>query len=270
MHNSNAKQLLDKIISMNNKDIQSSLDLVFNELNKSHELDNEFGETYYFYGVAFYKKGDYYIAINDFNKAMDAYNDSLYNFDKSESFYSHISNTYFDKGKTYIALGDVYLKRDSEKSKDCYQKAIDCFKSSLIAKYGFPENVYFAIGNIYYKLEDYQSAIENYSSALETANDKNKPTRKEIFFCRSETYFMLGTKNFINKDFDIALNYFIKSTEDNNENYNSHFEIAKTYCSLERWQEAVKKFDFILEHAPSDFNLEFVRINRNFAYSMIK
>ena len=146
----------------------------------------------------------------------------------------------------------------------------DCFNSSLNAKYSFPENVYFAIGNIYYKMEDYHSAIKNYSSALEIANDKNKPTRKQIFFCRSEANFMLGTISFFNKDFKMALHYFNESTEDNNENYDAHFEIAKTYCNLEQWQEAVKKFDFILEHAPSDFNLDFVRRNRNFAYSMIK
>ena len=125
-HNSNAKKLLDRIISMNDKDIQVTIDMVINELDKSHEIDDEFGETYYFYGVAYYKKGDYYVAINDFSKAVTAYNDSLYHFDKSESFYSHISNTYFDKGKTYIALGDIYKERDRNKSRDYYQKAIDC------------------------------------------------------------------------------------------------------------------------------------------------
>ena len=80
---------------------------------------------------------------------------------------------------------------------------------------------------------------------------------------------MLGMICFLKEDYKMALQYYNDSVEDNSENYNAHFEIGKTYCYLKHWQDAVKKFDFILEHAPRTFDLVTVRTSRNFAYIVI-
>ena len=269
-HNVNAKKILDQTISIHDKDIENLLDKAFKELDKSYAIDNELGETQYFYGVAFFKKGDFFIAKDDFNNAITAYNDSLHYFEKAETSYSHISNTFFDKGKTYTALGDVYQNRDVDKSKDYYQNAINSFNDSLVVKYDYPENIYFAMGNIYYKIEDYQKSKECYTNALTTANDKFKPTKKEIFFNRSNASFQLGMIGFLNNDYEIAIQHYRNSIEDNPENYSAHFELGRTYTYLKLWQDAVDQFDFILEHAPKNFDLITVQTSRNFAYSMLK
>jgi len=269
-HNAKAKKTLDKIISMRDKDIENLLAEALEELDKSYAIDKEFGETQYFYGVAFFKKGDFYVAKNNINDAITAYNDSLHYFEKAKNSYSHFSNTYFDEGKTYTALGDVYQNRDADKSSDNYQRAINSFINSLSLKYEYPENVYFAMGNINYKINDFQKSIECYTNALNTANDKFKPTIEEILFNRSNANFQLGIISFQKKDYQMAVKHYGNSIDDNPKNYGAHFELGKTYCSLNLWQDAVNKFDYILEHNPKDFDLKTVRTSRDFAYSMLE
>jgi hypothetical protein len=46
-------------------------------------------------------------------------------------------------------------------------------------------------------MEEYQKAIESYTNALKTANDEYKPTRKEIYFNRSNTNFRIGWEKYI-------------------------------------------------------------------------
>jgi len=268
-HNAKAKKILDKIISMRDKDIEDLLDKVFEELDKSYAIDKEFGETQYFYGVAFFKKGDFYVVKNNINDAITAYNDSLHYFGKAKTSYSHISNTYYDEGKTYKSLGDIYQNRDAEESKNYYQKAIDSFSYSLVVNYIYPENVYFAMGIIYDKIEDYQKSKECYTNALKTANDQDIPKRKDIFFGRSNASFQLGMISFQKKDYEMAVQHYKNSIDDNPENYGAHSELGRIYCDLNLWQEAVSKFDFILERNPKNFDLKTVQTNRGFAYRML-
>jgi hypothetical protein len=133
-HNVKAKELLDKIIKTPDKDIKTLLDNVFVELNKSLKEDEEYGETYYFLGVASYKRGDHFIAINeDIKKIIDVYSDSIHYFEKAELFNYPLSNVLFDRGKTYTALGNIFSNSDSEKSKEYYQKAIEDFNHALVS-----------------------------------------------------------------------------------------------------------------------------------------
>jgi tetratricopeptide (TPR) repeat protein len=147
-HNANAKQLLDEIIMKPDKEIKPLLDKVFIELEASYRADDEFGETYYFYGVAHYKLGSYYIAINNTSLAIDAYNESLYYFNKSERSYIHRSNIYFDRGKAHHAIASIY-QNDPQKAKEYSQKSIDDFNNALNNNYTYPENIHFAMGIIY-------------------------------------------------------------------------------------------------------------------------
>jgi tetratricopeptide (TPR) repeat protein len=269
-HNTNAKQLLDKIIRLHDKEIKSLLDKVFIELDESYKIDDEFGETYYFYGVAYFKLGDYYITINNNTRALNYYDESLYYFNKSEHLYIHRSNIYFDRGKTHIAIADIYHDKDIEKARGYYQQAIDDFNKALINKYNYPENIYFTIGNIYYKMEEYQKAIECYTDALKTANDEYKPTREEIYFNRSNANFRIGMSWFLNGDYENAIRYYEESIDDNYENFSAHFELGKVYTFQKRWRDAVRKFDFILERNPRYFDIETVRDSRKYALSMIE
>jgi tetratricopeptide (TPR) repeat protein len=269
-HNANAKQLLDKIIMLPDKEIKPLLDKVFIELAASHRVDDEFGETYYFYGVAYIKLGDYYIAINNISQAIFSYDESLNYFDKSEHLYSHRSNTYFDRGRTYHIIASIYQRDDSEKAKENRQKAIDDFNKALDNDYAYPENVYFAMGIIYYETEEYQRAKECYTDALKTANDKYRPIRAEIYFNRSNVNFRLGMSCFLRGDYENAVQYYEESINDNHENFSAHFELGKTYTFQKRWLDAVRKFKFILEQKPKKFDLETVADSLKYASSMIE
>jgi len=230
----------------------------------------EYGETYYFLGVDFCKRGDYLIAIKDTTKkAVDAYTDSIHYFEKSELFNYPLSNVLFDRGKSYIALGDIYSNSDSEKSKDYYQKAINDFNDA-VKNSPYPENVYFAIANIYRKTEEYQKAIVNYTNALQTANDQYKPTKKEIFFERSNAYYEFGLVNFQNKDYEKAIQNYKDAIEDNFENGNAHYELGKTYCQLKMWKDGLHQFDLILEHGFRNIDLKMVKNSREFVISIIE
>jgi len=268
-HNLKAKNILDIIVVIPDKKIKNLLDNVFDELKKSLAEDNEYGETYYFLGVAFCKLGDYYTVINDFSNAIIAYNDSLYNFDKSEIYYTHKSNVYYDRGKLYTALGDIYSNNDLEKSKEYYQKAINDFNGAL-ENFPYPENIYFAMANIHQKMKEYQKAIVSYTNALQTANDQYKPTKKEIFFERSNVNYELGLVNFRNKNYDIALQNYKDAIEDNSENSSAHYELGNTFCYLKRWKEAIHQYDLILEHGFRNIDLKMVKNSREFAISMIE
>jgi len=269
-HNSKAKELLDKIISIPDKDIIGILDNVFIELNKSLAEYDEYGETYYFFGVAFCKRGDYYIAINDTTKkAIDSYTDSIHYFGKSELFNYPLSNVLFDRGKSYTALGDIYLNNDLEKSKEYYQKAINDLNNT-VKIFPYPENVYFAIANIYQKTKDYEKAIVNYTNALQTANEQYKPTKKEIFFERSNAYYEFGLVNFQNKNYEKAIQNYKDAIEDNFENGNAHYELGKTYCQIKMWKEGVHQFDLIIEHGFRNIDLKMVKNSREFAISIIE
>jgi tetratricopeptide (TPR) repeat protein len=269
-HNATAKQLLDRIIILHDKEIKSLLDKVFLELEASHMIDDEFGETYYFYGVAYFKLGNYYIAISNNTQASNYYDESLHYFNKSEHLYLHRSNVYFDRGKTHAAIADIYQKKDFRKANEYYQKALDDFNMALINGYNYLENVYFAIGNIYYKTEEYQKSNECYTNALKTANDEYKPTREEIYFNRSNANFRIGMSYFFNGEYENAILYYEKSIDDNHANFSAHFELGKTYTFQKRWRDAVRQFDFILERNPRNFDIKTVKDSRKFALSMIE
>jgi len=269
-HNLKAKNLLNKIIKIPDKDIKGLLDNIFSELHKSLTEDEEYGETYYFFGVAFCKLGDYYIAINDATKkTIDAYNDSIHYFSKSELFNYSISNVYFDRGKSYTALGDIYSNNDSEKSNEYYQKAINDFNHALDS-YPYPENIYFAVANINQKMKEYQKAIVCYTNALKTANEQYKPTKKEILFERADANYQLGLVNFYRENYNNAIQNYKDSIEDNFENGNAHYELGRAFCYLKMWKEAVHQFDLILEHGFRNSDLKTVKASRDFAASMIE
>jgi tetratricopeptide (TPR) repeat protein len=269
-HNANAKQLLDKIIMKPDKEIKPLLDKVFIELDASHRDDDEFGETYYFYGVAHYKLGSYYIAINNTSRAIDAYNESLYYFNKSERSYIHRSNIYFDRGKTHHAIASIYQNNDPQKAKEYSQKSIDDFNNALDNNYTYPENIHFAMGIIYYDAGEYQQAKDHYTDALKTANDKYKPTRTEIYFNRSNANFGLGISSFLNGDYENAIQCYEEAIDDNHKNFSAHFELGKTYTFQKRWADAARKFEFILEQKPKRFDLKTVEDSLKYAASMME
>jgi tetratricopeptide (TPR) repeat protein len=269
-HNANAKQLLDKIIMMRDKEIKPLLDRVLIELEASYRVDDEFGETYYFYGVAYYRLGDYYVAMNNTYQAIDSYNESLYYFNKSEHSYIHRSNIYFDRGKTYYAIASIYQNNDSEKVKEYHQKAIGDFSNALDNNYNYPENIYFAMAILYYETNEYHRAKECYTNALKTANDKYKPTRIEIYFNRSNVNFRLGMLCFLKGNYEDAIQYYEESINDNHENFSAHFELGKVYAFQKRWRDAVRQFDFVLERNPRNFDIKTVRDSHRFALSMIE
>ena len=250
-HNTSAKRLLDIIIITSDRDIQDLLKEVFNELNKSISADNEFGETYYFLGVAFRKQGDYFSSIDSRENIINAYNESLYNFDKAEYYHYNISNIYFDKGITYSMLGDYFQIINSTQSEEYYNKAIECFNWSLNSKYNYPENVYFALGNIYYKIANYINSVESYSKALLTANNIHKPTRDEIFFARSNAYYNFGLNYFNERNYEMAIQCYKNAISDVSSNYSAHYELGKTYTFINQWENAEKQFEYILEHNPN-------------------
>ncbi|MDR1306342.1 MAG: tetratricopeptide repeat protein [Treponema sp.] len=267
-HNVKAKQLLDKIRKMPDREIKPLLDDVFGELDASHRSDDKFGETYYFYGVAYFELGDHYIAIDNTSQAVENYNESLYNFNKSEHSYIHRSNVYFDRGKTYSAIASIYQDGDSEKAREYYQEALDDFNKALDDNYSYPENIYFVMGIIYDKTGEYQRAKDCYTDALKTANDKYKPTRSEIYFNRSNVNFRLGMACFLKEDYEDAVQYYEESINDNHENFSAHFELGKTYTFQKRWPDAVRKFKFILEQKPGNFDLKTVEDSLKYASSM--
>jgi tetratricopeptide (TPR) repeat protein len=269
-HNANAKQLLDKIIMLPDKEIKPLLDKVLIELEASYRVDNEFGETYYFYGVTYFELGGYYIAINNASQAIDSYDEGLYYFNKSEYLYIHRSNVYFDRGKTYYAIANVYQTDNSMKAEEYYQKAIDDFNEALDNDYKYPENIYFVMGIIYYETGEYQRAKECYTDALKTANDRYKPTKAEIYFNRSNVNFRLGMSCFLKGEYEDAVRYYEESVNDNHENFSAHFELGKTYAFQKRWLDAVRKFRFILEQKPRNFDLKTVEDSLKYASSMIE
>jgi tetratricopeptide (TPR) repeat protein len=269
-HNAEAKRLLDGIIKLHDKEIKPPLDKVFIELGESHKIDDKFGETYYFYGVAYLKLGDYYSVMNNNTQALNYYDESLYHFNKSEYSYIHQSNIYFDRGKTYMAIADIYRDEYIEKAKEYYKKALDDLEKVLVVKYNYPENVYFTSGNIYYKMEEYQKAVDDYTNALKTANDKYRPTRKDIYLNRSNANFRIGEIYFLNKDYENAIQHYELSIDDNHENFSAHFELGKIYTFQKRWRDAVRQFDIILERNPRNFDIETVRVSRKYVLSMIE
>jgi tetratricopeptide (TPR) repeat protein len=269
-HNANAKQLLDEIIMKPDKEIKPLLDKVFIELEASYRADDEFGETYYFCGVAHYKLGSYYIAINNISRAIDAFSESLYYFNKSERSYIHRSNIYFDRGKTHHAIASIYQNDDPQKVKEYSQKSIDDFNNALNNNYTYPENIHFAMGIIYYEAGEYQQAKDHYTNALKTTNDKYKPTRTEIYFNRSNANFRLGISSFLNGDYENAVQYYEEAINDNHKNFSAHFELGKTYTFQKRWADAARKFEFILEQKPKKFDLKTVEDSLKYATSMME
>jgi tetratricopeptide (TPR) repeat protein len=270
-HNKNVKMLLDKLIRIPDKENKKSLDIIFAEIEISLKIYPEYGETHYFYAIAFSKRGDYYHSRNESDFAINEYYKSIDEYNKAEeNNYNHPTNIFYDRGIVYASLGSAFEISDLKKFELNYRKSIEDFSHALDAGYKYPENVNFALGNSYCKLGEHEIAANYYSDALKTANDKYPPTRETILIRRSDAYFLLGDKYFYNdKKYDEAIEKYTFAIKDNPANYGAYNNRGNAYCHLKLWAVAIDDYDFILEKNPPNFDIRTVRESRRFARSML-
>jgi tetratricopeptide (TPR) repeat protein len=221
------------------------------------------------------KYGDYYSSVNDISNAIKAYDDSLDYFKEAENFeYNHYTNIYYDRGRAYASLGAIYQDNNTEIAKEYFLKAINSYKFCVEHHYPNKTNAYFAIGNIFYEMGCYKESIDFYTDALkdDASDNKNRarPIKNDIFFRRSDAYYMLGVSSFNNKDYLIAVQYFIDSINDRSENYQAHYELGRTYLFQDMFLESIRQFDLIIERCPDKKYVGYARDGRNLANSKFK
>ena len=236
--------------------LQTAESLTSNDPNKSSEYirdalfqlkkyrnDTLKGKAYSLSGKAQYYLANYDSALNDWKYALE--------------IYEEIQD---DKciAEQYNNIGVWYYSAASD-----YEKALDYYLLSLKKREEINDSVGIAysltnIGNIYYKQNRRNKAIESFEKALFFAKAVND--KKIISILLNN----LGAEyEEFKKDYDKALDYYIKSAEIKKE-LNNKTSLAVTYGSIGNLYKETEKYNKALEYYNKALELLIVSSNKHY------
>lgn len=244
----------DKIIALNSKDSRAYYNRgnAKKALGQDEDAKQDYAKAYYYWGRADSNSGNYQAAIDNFDKAIAQ--DSNY-------------------AEAYHHRGDAYRLRGT---KNDYQKAISDYDKVVALKSNYTEIhvIYNNRGLAKAGVDNYEEAINDYTEAI-----KSERNYAEAYYNRGDVYRLQGQKdgfqkaignpNFkkADKDYteaielksDFADAYYkrklAKEALGQNDAAKPDFVMAYYLWGVEantskQYQEAIKKFDTILQLEP--------------------
>lgn len=237
---------------LKNYDMREALNYynkVINVYQKFNKLDLV-SEIYVIIGELYLKEKKFEKAMVYYKKALTYYK-YIKNREKIPNIYQSIANLYFIKDKF-------------ESSTEYYLKAIESFKK--IKDFKSVAQNYRVRGDIYYYiLQDVKNAFKNYVFVLDYYEDKNN--ENEV----AKVYQYIGDMNFLEKNFDWALEDYAKACKFFRL-ANHHFFYATTLTRIatilalqnkgeqanSKFEEAKKNFKELIEINKRRYNWSYV------------
>lgn len=260
-----AKNDFETIIETNDKNIYA-----YNGLGNVYKYEENYEDAIeYFkkileiddtYKYAYRDIGECYEELDKLDKSEEYYTQAIIKFPDDETFYLDRGLIYAQQDKydealkdyeksvkinpsysyAYNNMGVVY--RDLKQ----YDKAINFYKKAIEVNSSYPKP-YKNIGYIYmYKLKNYPKAVKYFTKYINI-----NPNDPDIYNERGEAYFKLGNTTKSQKDFEIALKYYLEDLKEK-ENYACIYkEIGFCYEHLEQFDNAKKYYNRAIELSPN-------------------
>ena len=205
----------------------STAQLIFSRAIKLDKTNKVAAKILFWRGQSLFESGSYSAALKSYEEYYQNINNN--NLKLNENFWYEIGYSYFKLGNYPKAI-------------ECYNKQIETTKKT---ESSYLLDTFLRLADSYFANSDYWAALENYNVSIEISNNK-------LIYPKFQKALSYG---FIQK-FDNKIDILIELTNNDQKHFlidKSLYELAKTYASLKRYEEAIQTYDELISRYPNSY-----------------